>query len=295
MGLRRHPDYKDVLLSFSYGAELMGFRERVFLLGPSHHAYINGIALSPFEAYSTPLGDIPLCIDSEFSVMFKLGIGGWVLMGVAIGELRQTGCFTEMEGDVDEEEHSLEMHLPYMRLVFGYVYLSKSVLKEKVMADVGCREGVKLVPLLVGHPSETTLARVNVVLEKYWRDEGTFFIISSDFCHWSVRFEITRKRVDKTRGTRFSHTPYYPNAPSPLRPVPPVQKTGSASVETPTLVKRFSTASKDVPVWKSIQYMDHEGMDILRSPVGAKKEWEAYLDRTKVSQPGSESRRGAEG
>lgn len=40
-------------------------RNRVFLLGPSHHAYIDGVALSSFKAYGTPLGDIPLDLKSE--------------------------------------------------------------------------------------------------------------------------------------------------------------------------------------------------------------------------------------
>lgn len=37
----------------------------MFLLGPSHHVYLNGIALSKFAAYGTPLGDIPLDLESE--------------------------------------------------------------------------------------------------------------------------------------------------------------------------------------------------------------------------------------
>lgn len=38
----------------------------MILLGPSHHAYLPGVALSKFEAYETPLGDIPLDIDSDY-------------------------------------------------------------------------------------------------------------------------------------------------------------------------------------------------------------------------------------
>lgn len=55
---------------------------------------------------------------------------------------------------------------------------------------------------------------------------------------------------------------------------------------TPELVKKYSgQSSGDVPIWKSIQYMDHEAMDILRYPAkkGTVEEWEAYLARTKVS------------
>lgn len=39
--------------------------KRVFLLGPSHHVYLSGIALSPFAAYGTPVGDIPLDLEGK--------------------------------------------------------------------------------------------------------------------------------------------------------------------------------------------------------------------------------------
>lgn len=35
-------------------------------MGPSHHAYMPGVALSKFEAYETPLGDIPLDTNSDY-------------------------------------------------------------------------------------------------------------------------------------------------------------------------------------------------------------------------------------
>ena len=43
----------------------------------------------------------------------------------------------------------------------------------------------------------------------------------------------------------------------------------------------------DTPIFKSIQYMDHEAIDILRKPAekGTVEEWHAYLDRTHVSWP----------
>ena len=36
----------------------------------------------------------------------------------AIGELRTTGNFSDMDTQTDEDEHSIEMHLPYVRKVF---------------------------------------------------------------------------------------------------------------------------------------------------------------------------------
>jgi hypothetical protein len=72
--------------------------------------------------------------------------------------------------------------------------------------------------------------------------------------------------------------------------VPPVPAhTQPAASELPELVKKFSSsvAQKETPIWRSIEYMDHEGMDLLRQPggYGAVEKWEAYLARTKVSPP----------
>lgn len=52
------------------------FRKRIFLLGPSHHVHLNGIALSGFEKYETPIGDIPLCLDSESQFTDSRGKSG---------------------------------------------------------------------------------------------------------------------------------------------------------------------------------------------------------------------------
>ena len=44
------------------------FRERVFVLGPSHHVYLDGCALSKCTEYETPLGPLPLDLDSMFTI-----------------------------------------------------------------------------------------------------------------------------------------------------------------------------------------------------------------------------------
>jgi len=38
---------------------------RVFLLGPSHHAYIEGCGLSKLGSYETPIGNIELDEESR--------------------------------------------------------------------------------------------------------------------------------------------------------------------------------------------------------------------------------------
>jgi AmmeMemoRadiSam system protein B len=73
--------------------------DRVFLLGPSHHYSLNNCALTNHAQYETPLYNIK--IDTQIS-----------------SELYKTGLFSIMNKQQDSDEHSLEMHLPYIAKVF---------------------------------------------------------------------------------------------------------------------------------------------------------------------------------
>jgi AmmeMemoRadiSam system protein B len=48
------------------------FSKRVFVLGPSHHIYINGCALSACNVYHTPVDDLPLDLESMYPPTFSL-------------------------------------------------------------------------------------------------------------------------------------------------------------------------------------------------------------------------------
>ncbi|KAG0178181.1 hypothetical protein DFQ28_004888 [Apophysomyces sp. BC1034] len=135
--------------------------KRVFLLGPSHHVYLNGCALSQCETYETPLGDLRL--DKQ-----------------VIGELHGTGHFVWMNKDVDEDEHSIEMHLPYTYKIFS----------EKI-------DEITIVPILVGSIRADKEELYGKVLSKYLMDPSNLFIISSDFCHWGSRFSYTFYRTER--------------------------------------------------------------------------------------------------
>jgi len=91
---------------------------RVFILGPSHHVYLDGCALSTCETYKTPVGDLPLDLKSKvpgFAVYFNASLN---ILPTAIAELRATGEFSDMDIGTDEDEHSIELHLPYVRKIF---------------------------------------------------------------------------------------------------------------------------------------------------------------------------------
>ncbi|TDL28485.1 UPF0103-domain-containing protein [Rickenella mellea] len=135
--------------------------KRVFILGPAHHVYMDGCALSTFQYYDTPLGSLPLDRST-------------------IAELRETGYFSDMDAGTDEDEHSIEMHLPYVRKIF---------------------EGsdICIVPILVGAIDKDRESFFGKVIAPFLARDDTFCVVSSDFCHW---------------GSRFSFTSYYPEPPN---------------------------------------------------------------------------------
>lgn len=94
-------------------------------------------------------------------------------------ELEKTGKFTKMEMSTDEDEHSIEMHLPYV---------------AKVMEDF--KDQFTLVPILVGSIPPDVEAVYGALLAPYLADPQNLFVISSDFCHWGKRFSYTYYEED---------------------------------------------------------------------------------------------------
>jgi len=127
--------------------------KRVFILGPSHHVSIEGCSLSQQAHYETPLGNLPL--DRK-----------------TIKELADTGHFGQMDKRVDENEHSIELHLPYIAKMFKGTEIS-------------------LVPVLVGSAPKKLSETYAKIFCKYLENPENFFVISSDFCHWGSRFQFT--------------------------------------------------------------------------------------------------------
>ena len=124
--------------------------KRVVLLGPSHRVAFEGLALSSASAFRTPLGDIR--VDRSACA----AIAG--LQGVRTLD------------DAHAEEHSLEVHLPFLQ----------TVLKD-----------FALVPIVVGRaPAD----QVDAVLQSLWGGEETLIVVSSDLSHYHDH--ATAQRMD---------------------------------------------------------------------------------------------------
>ncbi len=113
---------------------------RVILLGPAHRVGFKGIAASSATHYRTPLGDVPL--DQQ------------ALAGI----LDLPGVHTRDAAHA--QEHSLEVHLPFLQRSLGRF---------------------QLLPLVVGDaPPE----QVAAVIEALWGGPETLLVVSSDLSHF---------------------------------------------------------------------------------------------------------------
>ncbi len=128
--------------------------KRVVLLGPCHRVPVGGLALCSADFYETPLGRIAL--DKELSQK--------------IAKLPQVFTFD----DTHLEEHSLEVHLPFLQTLLN---------------------DFTLLPLVVGQASPKEVADV---LENVWGGEETLIIISTDLSHY-LDYESCRALDDQTR------------------------------------------------------------------------------------------------
>ncbi|KAK0271504.1 hypothetical protein LTR35_013215 [Friedmanniomyces endolithicus] len=175
--------YSGPAAAWAYRSWDISKAKRIFLLGPSHHHYLTKAALTRCTHYATPLGN--LSIDRETTA-----------------ELHKTGHFEWMSQSVDEDEHSLEMHLPYI-----YKMLSKTY-------GTNPTNFPPLTPILIGNtsiPTETTLGRL---LAPYLADPTTAFVISSDFAHWGLRFSYTLYRSPGSPQTSLTKSSPPPRNPA---------------------------------------------------------------------------------
>ncbi len=126
--------------AYALVAGAAGSIARVVLLGPAHRVHVQGMALPAASQFQTPLGSID--IDSAAVA--------------AVQQLSQVIISDEAHA----QEHSLEVHLPFLQEVLGTF---------------------ELVPFAVG---SATPQQVAEVLELLWGGNETLIVISSDLSHY---------------------------------------------------------------------------------------------------------------
>ncbi|KAF4470776.1 hypothetical protein FALBO_2328 [Fusarium albosuccineum] len=152
-------DYSGPCAAWAYKSLDLSQAKRVFVLGPSHTYYLEGCAVSVFGEYETPFGN--LVVDQEM-----------------VQEVKEAGAMDDIFRLKEVQEHSLEMHMPYLYLRCEETFGSPDKFP-------------KIVPLLIGDNKGPEEKAVGEVLLPYLKDTENAFIISSDFCHWGPDFGYT--------------------------------------------------------------------------------------------------------
>ena len=119
--------------------------KRIFLLGPSHHEWLNGASVnSEADYYETPLGQVK--VDRETAQT-----------------LTAADSVFSYRPEAHDQEHCLEVQLPFLQRRF--------------------EEVPPIVPIIISTNDFRKLKRMAEVLKPYFTDEN-LFIISSDFSHY---------------------------------------------------------------------------------------------------------------
>ncbi|CAG8312421.1 unnamed protein product [Penicillium salamii] len=250
--------YSGPCAAYAYKALDLSKAKRIFILGPSHHVSLSTLALPTLTSYRTPLSAEPLPLDTELITQLS-----------EAQATRPDGSkvsFTHMPRSVDEDEHSIEMHLPYIHRLLQLQF-----------PDLSTSEYPPLVPIMVGNTSAATEEAFGALLAPYLADSSNAFVISSDFCHW---------------GARFRYTYYVPQAPKPGPQLPlssdalpqPELDTSSAdlSIEAVSagrsLRQRDRISSRDPAIHESISAFDIATMAAITT--GSAKSFLDVLNRT---------------
>jgi AmmeMemoRadiSam system protein B/AmmeMemoRadiSam system protein A len=131
--------------------------DRVIIIGPSHHANFNGIALPDYAIYRTPTGDIP--VDKD-----------------AVSKLSSKNSLFKVIPGAHQKEHSIEIQLPFLQ---------------------SCLDNFSIVPLIVGNLQAQDFKIIAQAISELLNSESlsetkkTLIVISSDFIHYGDRFGYT--------------------------------------------------------------------------------------------------------
>ena len=118
--------------------------KRIFLLGPSHHEWLDGASVNTeADYYATPLGNVK--VDHETAM-----------------KLTDNSVFS-YQPKAHDREHCLEVQLPFLQRRF--------------------REVPPIVPIIISTNDFRKLKQMAEMLKPYFTDEN-LFIVSSDFSHY---------------------------------------------------------------------------------------------------------------
>ena len=127
--------------------------KRIFLLGPSHHEWLDGASVNTeADYYATPLGNVK--VDRETGMALTTTDGT---------DLTDSEKVFFYRPEAHDREHCLEVQLPFL---------------QRRLGDVP-----PIVPIIISTNDFQKLSRMAEALKPYFTDEN-LFVISSDFSHY---------------------------------------------------------------------------------------------------------------
>ena len=134
--------------------------KRIFLLGPSHHEWLDGASVNTeADYYATPLGNVK--VDHETAMKLTTTNRTNLTNKKTTDYADSTDFFYRAEAH--DREHCLEVQLPFLQRMF--------------------KEVPSIVPIVISTNDYDKLKRMAEVLKPYFTDEN-LFVISSDFSHY---------------------------------------------------------------------------------------------------------------
>lgn len=116
----------------------------IFIIGTSHHIYLNGASIYNQGPYKTPLGEIP--VDKDLA-----------------NKLIRKSPLIQYIPQAHQKEHSIEVQLPFLQY-----WLKNSF---------------SIVPIIIGTQDSETCKKLAEILKPYFTPDN-LFVISSDFSHY---------------------------------------------------------------------------------------------------------------
>ena len=127
--------------------------KRIFLLGPSHHEWLDGASVNTeADYYATPLGQVK--VDRETARK---------LVTTDSTDDTDSSSVFSYHPEAHDREHCLEVQLPFLQRRFGEV--------------------PPIVPIIISTNDFKKLKQMAEALKPYFTDEN-LFVVSSDFSHY---------------------------------------------------------------------------------------------------------------
>lgn len=143
--------YSGVIAGYAFAALRSRRPDLVAVIAPMHHPYFEPLITTAHDAYSTPLGDVPVDKDAmlELDVILKSELG-FGLSPVS-----------------NDKEHSIEIELPFLQRLFS---------SEK--------SKWKLLPVMVRAREPEVSQGLGKALAKVLRDKNFALVASTDLSHF---------------------------------------------------------------------------------------------------------------